>query len=147
MNLGKKNKRQKAKDGEIKDLLTDLEQDLGNFKLNIDEKDKKIKEYINLLALARTEYKKVVQENNLLKRQLLGLKSAQQAKQKKKTPIKRRYIVAQSDSDADSELVSDTTESEEEQKKTEVRIKKAKEKNKRNTNKKQKLFDFINKKE
>ena len=131
MNIGKKNKRQKTKDDEIKYLLTDLEQDLGNFKLNIDQKDKKITEYINLLALAMTEYKKVVQENNLIKRQLLGLKSAQQAKQQKKTPIKRRYIVAQSDSDADSDLESNTTESAEEQKKTEVRIKKNKEKNKK----------------
>ena len=62
MNKSRKNKRQKT----IKDLLTDLEQDLGNFKLNIDQEDKKIKEHINLLALARTaEYKKVVQENNL----------------------------------------------------------------------------------
>ena len=77
MNISRENKRQKTKDNEINDLLTDLEQDLGNFKLNIDQKDKKIKEYINLLALARTEYKKVVQENNLLKRQSIGLKSAQ----------------------------------------------------------------------
>ena len=36
MNISRKNKRQKTKDDEIKDLLTDLEQDLGNFKLNID---------------------------------------------------------------------------------------------------------------
>ena len=43
--------------------------------------------------------KKVVQENNLLKRELLGLKSTQ-AKQKK-PPIKRRYVVAQSDSETD----------------------------------------------
>ena len=77
MNISRENKRQKTKDNEINDLLTDLEQDLGNFKLNIDQKNKKIKEYINLLALARTEYKKVVQENNLLKRQSIGLKSAQ----------------------------------------------------------------------
>ena len=96
MNISRKNKRQKTKDDKIKDLLTDLEQDLDSFKLNIDQKHKNIKEYINLLVLARAEYKKVVQENNLLKRQLLGLKSTQ-AKQKK-PPIKRRYVVAQSDS-------------------------------------------------
>ena len=39
MNISRKNKRQKKKDDEIKDPLTDLEQDLGNFKLNIDQKD------------------------------------------------------------------------------------------------------------
>ena len=111
MNISRKNKKQKAKDDEIKKLLTDLEQDLGNFKLNIDQKDRKIKEYINLLALATTEYKKVVPENNLLKRQLLGLKSTQ-AKQKK-TPIKRRYVVAKSDSETDYAAESEP-ESEEE---------------------------------
>ena len=52
----------KSKDVEIKELLTDLEKDLSNFKLDIDNKDKKIKEYIRLLELARNEYLKVVQE-------------------------------------------------------------------------------------
>ena len=50
--------------------------------------------------------KKVVQENNLLKRELLGLKSTQ-AKQKK-PPIKRRYVVAQSDSKTDYAAETDT---------------------------------------
>ena len=59
MNINKKRK-QKTKDEEINKLLTELEQDLGNFKLNIDQKDKKNKEYVSLLELARTEYKKVV---------------------------------------------------------------------------------------
>ena len=79
MNVGKKIIK-KQETTEL--LLTELEQDLGSFKLNIDQKDKKSKEYINLLELVRTEYKKVIQENNLLKRQLLGLKSTQ-PKQKK----------------------------------------------------------------
>ena len=79
MNVGKK-KKKKQETTEL--LLTELEQDLGSFKLNIDQKDKKSKEYITLLELVRTEYKKVIQENNLLKRQLLGLKSTQ-PKQKK----------------------------------------------------------------
>ena len=59
MNISRKSKRQETKDNEIKDLLGELEQDLGNFKINIDQKDKKNKEYINLLALARAEYKKL----------------------------------------------------------------------------------------
>ena len=59
MNINKKRK-QKAKDEEINKLLTELEQDLGNFKLNIDQKDKKNKEYVSLLELTRTEYKKLV---------------------------------------------------------------------------------------
>ena len=63
MNINNKRK-QKTKDEEIKELLTELEQELGNFKLNIDQKDK---EAFTLLELARTEYKKFVQENNLLK--------------------------------------------------------------------------------
>ena len=72
----------KSKDVEIKELLTNLEKDLSNFKLDIDNKDKKIKEYIRLLELARSEYQKVVQENNLLKRQILGLRQQSRPKQK-----------------------------------------------------------------
>ena len=47
MNVGKKKK--KTRDDEIKELLAELEKDLGSFKLNIDQKDKKIKEHITLL--------------------------------------------------------------------------------------------------
>ena len=72
MNKNKKNK-VKTKDQEIKDLLTNLEKDLCNFKLDNDNKDRKIKEYIIFLELARNEYRKVVQENDLLKRQILAL--------------------------------------------------------------------------
>ena len=74
----------KTKDQEIKDLLTDLEKDLGNFKLDIDNKDRKIKEYVRLLELTRNEYRKVVQENNLLKRQILGLRQTRPKKKIKK---------------------------------------------------------------
>ena len=81
MNKNKKIKI-KTKDQEIKELLTDLETGLGNFKLDIDNKDKKNKEHIRLLELARNEYRKVVQENNLLKRQILGLRQTR-PKQKK----------------------------------------------------------------
>ena len=73
MNRNKKNK-VRTKDHEIKELLTDLEKDLSNFKLDDDNKDRKLKEYIRLLGLARNEYRKVVQESNLLKRQILGLR-------------------------------------------------------------------------
>ena len=73
MNKNKKIK-VKTKDQEIKELLKDLEKDLSNFKLDNDNKDRKIKEYVRLLQLARNEYQKVVQENNLLKRQTLGLR-------------------------------------------------------------------------
>ena len=64
MNKSKKNKL-KTKEQEIKDLLTDLEKDLGNFKLDIDNKDRKIKEYLGLLELTRNKYRKVAQESNL----------------------------------------------------------------------------------
>ena len=40
---------------------------------------------MTLLELARTEYEKVVQQNNLLKRQLLDLKSTQPTKTQQKT--------------------------------------------------------------
>ena len=55
MNKNKKIKI-KTKDQEIKELLTDLEKGLDNFELDIDNKDKKSKEYIRLLELARNEY-------------------------------------------------------------------------------------------
>ena len=88
-----KNIKVKAKDQEIKELLTDLEKDLSNFKLDNDNKDRKLKEYIRLLEFARNEYRKVVQENNLLKRQILGLRQSrpEQKKKKKKTDKKKAY--------------------------------------------------------
>ena len=61
MNRSKKIKI-KTKDQEIKELLTDLEKDLSNFKLDNDKKDRKFKEYIRLLELARNKYRKVVQK-------------------------------------------------------------------------------------
>ena len=61
MNRSKKIK-VKTKDQEIKELLTDLEKDLSNFKLDNDKKDRKFKEYIRLLELARNKYRKVVQK-------------------------------------------------------------------------------------
>ena len=60
-------KKQKIKEEEINEVLIELEKDLNNFKLNIDQKDKKIKEYIRLLELAEKEYQKVIHENNQLK--------------------------------------------------------------------------------
>ena len=64
---------------------------MSNFKLDNDKKDRKLKEYIRLLELARNEYRKVVQENNLLKCQLLGLRQSRpkQKKKKKKTDKKK----------------------------------------------------------
>ena len=57
---------------------------MSNFKLDIGNKDKKIKEYNRHLELARNEYRKVVQENNLLKRQILGIRQQSHPKKKKK---------------------------------------------------------------
>ena len=88
MNRSKKIK-VKTKDQDVKELLTDLEKDLSNFKLDNDKKDRKLKEYIRLLELARKEYRKVVQENNLLKRQILGFR--QYRPKQKKTDKKKLY--------------------------------------------------------
>ena len=55
MNRSKKIK-VKTKNQEIKELLTDLEKDLSNFKLDNDKKDRKLKEYIRLLGLAKNKY-------------------------------------------------------------------------------------------
>ena len=79
MNKNNKNKR-KIKEEEINKVLIELENDLSNFKLNIDQKDKKIKEYIRLLELAKKEYQKVTHENNQLKQQILVLRKAYQSK-------------------------------------------------------------------
>ena len=57
MNRNNKNKR-RTKEEEIKEVLIELENDLNNFKVNIDQKDKKIKEYIKLLELAKKYIKK-----------------------------------------------------------------------------------------
>ena len=54
MNRNKKIK-VKTKDQEIKEFLTELEKDLSNFKLDNYNKERKIKEYVRLLELARNE--------------------------------------------------------------------------------------------
>ena len=63
---------------------------MSNFKLDNDKKDRKLKEYIRLLELARNEYRKVVQENNLLKCQLLGLRQSRPKQKKKKKTDKKK---------------------------------------------------------
>ena len=68
MNKGKK--KQKTRVEEITEVLTDLENDLSNFKLNIDKKGKTIKGYIRLLTLAKEEYQKLFEENKRLKEPL-----------------------------------------------------------------------------
>ena len=90
MNKNKKIK-VKTKDQEIKELLTDLEKDLSNFKRENNNKDRKLKEYIRLLEVARNKCRKVVQENNLLKRQILGLTQTKPKQKKKKTNKKKVY--------------------------------------------------------
>ena len=89
-----------------------------------------------------------MQENNLLNRQLLGLKSNQT---KPKKTIKGKYVVEDSDSKTDSAAESDTEYSEEQQNEEVEQYLKAnklrKTKEKTKSNKKQKLFDYINKKE
>ena len=49
-----------------------------------DNKYRKFKEYIRLLELARNECRKVVQENNLLKRQVLRRRQTRPKQKKKK---------------------------------------------------------------
>ena len=68
--MSKGKKKQKTKVEEITEVLTDLENDLSNFKLNIDKKGKTIKEYIRLLTLAKEEYQKLFAENKRLKEPL-----------------------------------------------------------------------------
>ena len=120
---------------------------MSNFKLENDNEDRKLKEYIRLLELARNEYRKVMQENNLLKRQTLGLS---QSRPKQKRQIKRKYIVENSDGETDSSYESDYQENEEKEEDQYLEIKKrvkTKTVKKPNQNKKQKLFEYINKKE
>ena len=120
---------------------------MSNFKLDNDNKDRKLKEYIRLLELARNEYRKVVQESNVLKRQILGLR---QSRPKQKKQIKTKYIVENSDSETDSSYESDYQENEEKEEDQYPEIKKkvkTKTVKKPNQNKKQKLFEYINKKE
>ena len=57
--MNKTKKKQKTKEEEINEVLLELENDLNNFKLNTDKKDKTIKEYSRLLALAKKEYQTV----------------------------------------------------------------------------------------
>ena len=100
---------------------------MSNFKLDNDNKDRKLKEYIRLLELARNEYRKEVQENNLLKRQILGLR---QSRPKQKKQIKRKYIAENTDSETDSPYESDYQENKEKQEDQYAKIKEKKVKTK-----------------
>ena len=114
MNIINKNKKtkQKTRDKEIKETLIDLEKDLNNSRLDIDPKDKTIKEYVGLLEIAKNEYQKVVQENNQLKRPILGY--GQQTQQKQKKQIKRKYIIEERDNETGTECESENQQQEEE---------------------------------
>ena len=83
-----------------------------------------------------------MQENNLLKRQILGLR---QSRPKQRNQIKRKYIVENSDSETDSPYKSDYqgNEEKEEDQYPEIKEKKLKTKTvkKTNQNKRQKLFE------
>ena len=57
--MNRNKKKQKARDQGINEVLVELGKDLNNFKLNIDQKDKKIKEFIRLLELAKKEIKRL----------------------------------------------------------------------------------------
>ena len=85
---------------------------MSNFKLDDGNKDRKLKEYIRRLELARNEYRNVVQVNNLLKHQILGLRQSQ-PKQKKQ--IKRKYIVENSDNETYESDYQENEEKEEDQ--------------------------------
>ena len=98
MNRNNKNKR-KTKEEEINEVLIELENDLNNFKLNIDQKDKKVNEYIRLLELAKIEYQKVVHDNNQLKQQILAQTKAYQNKKQ----VKRKYVIEQPEVKSDSD--------------------------------------------
>ena len=58
----------------MNEVLLELDKDLSSFKLNIDKKDKTIKEYIRLLALPNKKYQKLFEENKQLKHQLLKMR-------------------------------------------------------------------------
>ena len=114
---------------------------MSNFKLENGNKDRKLKEYVRLSELARNEYRKVLQVNNLLKRQILGLR---QSRPKQKKQKKRKYTVEISDSETDSPYESDYQENEEneEDQYPDIKEKKVKPKTvkKTNQNKKTKVI-------
>ena len=64
-------KPQKTREQHIEDVLVDLEKGLANFQLTVKKKkDKTIKEYVRLYKFTKQEYKKLFQENKLLKKKI-----------------------------------------------------------------------------
>ena len=57
-NEKKNNNKKKTRDEEIKETLIDLEKDLNNFRLDIDQKDKTIKECDRLYRLLKISIEK-----------------------------------------------------------------------------------------
>ena len=70
-NKNKNKKQNKTREQHIEDVLIDLGKDLLNFQLLLQTKDKTIKEYVRLLNLTETEYKKNFNENKQLKEKII----------------------------------------------------------------------------
>ena len=133
MNKNNKSKH-KTKEEEINEVLIDLENDLNNFKLSIDQRDKKSRRVYQAIELPKKEYQKVMHENNQLKRQVLGLRKAHENKKQ----IKRKYIIKQPDTESNSEQ-SGSEQSDKEKEYPEIKPpKKNKNRGDKKTNKKNK---------
>ena len=108
----KKGKKRKTKEQEITEVLIDLEEDLSNFKLNNDRKNKTIKEYIRLLILAKKEYQKLSEENKRLKETSERNKRQTKNSREEKKYKRRQYVIEETDSEqsGEKELLSEVEE-------------------------------------
>ena len=87
-----KKTKQKTREQHIKDVLIDLENNLLNFQLSLQVKDKTINEYVRLLNLTKTECRKIFNEDRQLKKFILLEKEKNILNNKKEKIIKKKTI-------------------------------------------------------
>ena len=78
----------KKREEYIEEVLVELGEDLSNFQMTVDKKEKTIQKYIRLLKLVEIEYQRVFNENKSLKQEIELFKKQNQIEKQKTEKIK-----------------------------------------------------------
>ena len=78
----------KKREEYIEEVLVELGEDLSNFQMTVDKKEKTIQKYIRLLKLVEIEYQRVFNETKSLKQEIELFKKQNQIEKQKTEKIK-----------------------------------------------------------
>ena len=78
----------KKREEYIEEVLVELGEDLSNFQMTVDKKDKRMQENIRLLKLVEIEYQRVLNENKSLKQEIELIKKQNQIEKQTTEKIK-----------------------------------------------------------